>query len=82
MDTNCLIFFYFMLAFYVKETNHWFWGGTLYGFWWTEGGPGGSLVIGAALKHTDKLFTSFLEKKNTHIHSSTTLDHETGSSEV
>lgn len=71
-----------MLAFYVKETNHWFWGGTLYGFWWTEGGPGGSLVIGAALKHTDKLFTSFLEKKNTHIHSSTTLDHETGSSEV
>ena len=52
-----------MLAFYVKETNHWFWGGTLYGFWWTEGGPGGSLVIGAALKHTDKLFTSFLEKK-------------------
>ena len=53
-----------MLAFYVKETNHWFWGGTLYGFWWTEGGPGGSLVIGAALKHTDKLFTSFLEKKH------------------
>lgn len=80
MDTNCLIFFYFMLAFYVKETNHWFWGGTIYGFWWTEGGPGGSLVIGAALKHTDKLFTSFLEKK-THIyipqqHLTMKLDHQ------
>ena len=80
MDTNCLIFFYFMLAFYVKETNHWFWGGTLYGFWWTEGGPGGSLVIGAALKHTDKLFTSFLEKKP-HIyipqqHLTMKLDHQ------